>query len=350
MNRSVIGRAAVAAASLSVMLGAASVAAQSPAASAPADRVSIDFVAGQIGITFYTGVECGARAAAADNNVELGYNGSHNWNPDESRAVIEAFQANQPQGWVLSPTDPDAFKAFVSGEMAAGRPVVTIDAPMTDPVELANMQSDHYKGGQLAAQAMLAQTGGTGSYLVLHMQPGLPDIGGRADGFRDAMVTAGSKVLEYVYPGTDTAKAASDVTAAIAGNPDLAGVYATHESAALGAATGLRDSGEQGKIKLIAFDASPEQVNDLKNGTYDALIAQQPYDMGYNSVKLVADTIRAGVIDTASVVHDQPTGFAVITRDNADQPDIVKFIYPADLNACPTGAPAPAAPAASTAP
>ncbi len=343
MNSSIIGRTAVAVASLTLLLVAAPVGAQSPAASEP---VSIDFVAGQIGITFYTGVECGARAAAADHNVDLGYNGSHNWNPDESRAVIEAFQANEPQGWVLSPTDPDSFKQFVATEMAAGRPVVTIDAPMTDPVELANMQSDHYKGGQLAAAAMLAQTGGTGSYLVLHMQPGLPDIGGRADGFRDTMTAAGSKVLEYVYPGTDTAKASSDVTAAVTGNPDLAGVYATHESAALGAATGLRDAGQQGTIKLIAFDASPEQVNDLKSGVYDALIAQQPYDMGYNSVKLVAETIRAGAIDTAAVVHDQPTGFAVITRENADQPDIIKFIYPADLNACPTGAPVPAASAA----
>jgi ribose transport system substrate-binding protein len=314
------------------------VAAQSGApASPPATPVTIDFVPGQIGITFYTGMECGAKAAAAAYNVDLGWNGSHNWDPNETRAVIEAFQANQPQGWVFAPTDPDAFIRFATDEMAAGRPVVTVDAPMSSPVELANMQSDHYQGGQLAAQAMLEQTGGTGSYLVLHMQPGLPDIGGRADGFRDAMTAAGSKVLEYAYPGTDTAKAAEAVASAIAGNPDLAGVYATHESAALGAATGLRDAGQQGTIKLIAFDASPEQVNDLNNGVYDALIAQQPFDMGYNSVKLVADTIRAGTIDTSAVEHDQPTGFAVITRDNVTDPAIAAFIYPADLNACPAG-------------
>jgi ribose transport system substrate-binding protein len=336
-----IGRGAVAVAGMASLIAVMPAAAQSGApASPPATPVSIDFVPGQIGITFYTGMECGARAAAADHNVALQFNGSHNWDPNETRAVIEAFQANEPQGWVLAPTDPDAFIGFVTTEMAAGRPVVTVDAPMSQPAELANMQSDHYKGGQLAAEAMLAQTGGTGSYLVLHMQPGLPDIGGRADGFRDTMTAAGSKVLEYAYPGTDTAKAAQAVTSAIAGNPDLAGVYATHESAALGAASGLRDSGQQGTIKLIAFDASPEQVNDLKNGVYDALIAQQPYDMGYNSVKLVADTIRSGVIDTAAVPHDQPTGFAVITRDNADDPAIATFIYPADLSACPTGAPA----------
>jgi ribose transport system substrate-binding protein len=325
---------------LSVLLNAMAVTAQSPAASVPATPVKIAFVAGQIGITFYTGVECGAREAAKANNVDLNFSGSHNWDINETRPFIDAAQALDPQGWVISPTDPDALIQFVSDEMAAGRPVVTIDAPMSQPVELANMQSDHYGGGQLAAQEMLKQTGGTGSYLVLHLSPGLPDIGGRADGFRDDMTAAGAKVLEYVYPGTDSAKASEAVAAAIAGNADLTGIYATHESAALGAAAGLKDAGMQGQIKLIAFDAAPSQVNDLKEGVYDALIAQQPYNMGYNSVKLVADTIRAGVIDTSSVTHDQPTGFAVITRDNADDPAITPFIYPADLNACPTGAPA----------
>lgn len=334
MRVATIGRGAAASAGIALLVAVAPVAAQS---GAPTDPVAIDFVPGQIGITFYTGMECGAKAAAAEFNVDLGWNGSHNWDPNETRSVIEAFQADPPQGWVFAPTDPDAFIEFTTTEMAAGRPVVTVDAPMSEPVELANMQSDHYGGGQLAAEAMLAQTGGTGSYLVLHMQPGLPDIGGRADGFRDAMIAAGSKVLEYVYPGTDTAKAAQDVSAAIAGNPDLAGVYATHESAALGAATGLRDAGQQGTIKLIAFDASPEQVNDLRNNVYDALIAQQPFDMGYHSVKLVAETIRAGTIDTSAVEHDQPTGFAVITRDNVDDPAIAAYIYPADLSACPEG-------------
>jgi ribose transport system substrate-binding protein len=296
-------------------------------------------VAGQIGITFYTGMECGARQAATDLNVELNWSGPRNWDINEQRPFIDAATALEPQGWVIAPTDPDALIEFISGEMSAGRPVVTVDAPMSEPAELANMQSDHYKGGQLAAEEMIKQTNAEGSYLVLHLAPGLPDIGGRADGFRDTMQAAGGTVLEYVYPGTDTAKASEAVGAAIAGNPDLKGVYATHESAALGASAGLVDQGQQGVIKLIAFDAAPTQVSDLKSGVYDALIAQQPYVQGYNSVKLVADTIRAGTIDP-TVQHDQPTGFAVITRENADQPEIAAFIYPADLSACPSGPPA----------
>ena len=36
------------------------------------------------------------------------------------------------------------------------------------------MQSNHYEGGKPAAEAMLKLTGGTGSYLVLHMHRACP--------------------------------------------------------------------------------------------------------------------------------------------------------------------------------
>lgn len=313
---------------------AASEAAPSGAASAVAP-VHIAFIAGQIGITFYTGVECGAKAAAKEFNVDLNWTGSHNWDINETRPLIDAAKATNPQGWVISPTDPDALISDIQGFMDAKQWTVTIDAPMSKPVELQNIQSNHYEGGKTAATAMLKLTGGKGSYLVLHLSPGLPDIGGRADGFRDAMTAAGAKVLDYVYPGTDQAKAADAVTAAINANPDLAGVYATHETAANGAASAIKAAGENGKIKLVAFDSAPNQIADLKAGVYDGLIAQAPFNMGYYSVKLVADAIR-GNVDTKTVKHDNPTGLYAITKENADSPDTQPWIYPADLNSCPT--------------
>jgi ribose transport system substrate-binding protein len=299
------------------------------------DKVKIAFVAGQIGITFYTGVECGAKAAAKEFNVDLNWTGSHNWDINETRPLVDAAKATDPQGWVISPTDPDALVADIKGFMEKKQWTVTIDAPMNEPVELQNIQSNHYAGGEAAAAAMLKLTGGTGSYLVLHMQPGLPDIGGRADGFKDAMEKEGSKVLDYVYPGTDQAKAADAVTAAITANPDLAGVYATHETAANGAASAIKAAGKTGEVKLIGFDSAPNQIADLKAGVYDGLIAQAPFNMGYYSVKLVAEAIR-GKVDTATVVHDNPTGLHAITKDNADADSTKPWIYPADLNACPT--------------
>jgi ribose transport system substrate-binding protein len=211
---------------------------------------------------------------------------------------------------------------------------------MSKPAELQNIQSNHYQGGQAAAAAMIKLTGGKGKYLVLQLTPGLPDIGGRAKGFEDDMTKAGANVLPDVFPGTDQALAANAVQAAIAANPDLAGVYATHETAANGAASAIKAAGKQGQIKLVAFDSAPNQISDLKAGVYDALIAQAPFNMGYNSVKLVAQVIRKEV-DPKTVVHDNPTPLFAITKDNADAPETKPWIYPADLNNCPT-APLPA--------
>jgi ribose transport system substrate-binding protein len=307
------------------------------AASSPggAAKVRIAFVAGQIGITFYTGVECGAKQAAKDFNVDLNWNGSHNWDINETRPIIDADLATNPEGWVISPTDPDALIPTINDLMSKGIPVVTIDAPMSKPAELQNIQSNHYAGGQVAAAAMIKLTGGTGKYLILQLTPGLPDIGGRAKGFEDDMAKAGATLLPDVFPGTDQALAADAVTAAIGANPDLVGVYATHESAANGAASAIKAANKQGTIKLVAFDSAPTQVADLKNGVYDALVAQAPFNMGYYSVKLVAQVIRKEV-DPKTVVHDNPTGLYAITKDNADAPETQKWIYPADLNACPT--------------
>ena len=174
---------------------AASEVAPSASGGSTGEAVRVAFIAGQIGITFYTGVECGAKAAAKEFNVDLNWTGSHNWDINETRPLIDAAKATNPQGWVISPTDPDALVSDIEGFMAAKQWTVTIDAPMSKPVELQNIQSNHYEGGKTAAAAMLKLTGGKGTYLVLHMTPGLPDIGGRADGFRDAMTQAGAAVL-----------------------------------------------------------------------------------------------------------------------------------------------------------
>jgi ribose transport system substrate-binding protein len=322
-------------AAAAVLVAACSATPSASGGGGAADKVKIAFVAGQIGITFYTGVECGARAAAKEFNVDLNWTGSHNWDINETRPLIDAAKATNPQGWVISPTDPDALVNDIKGFMAAKQWVVTIDAPMSQPVELQNIQSNHYEGGKTAAAAMAKLTGGKGKYLVLHMQPGLPDIGGRADGFRDAMTAAGGTVLPYVYPGTDQAKAADAVSAAISANPDLAGVYATHETAANGAASAIKAAGKTGTVKLVAFDSAPNQIADLKGGVYDGLIAQAPFNMGYFSVKMVADAIR-NQVDTKTVKHDNPTGLFAITKENADSPEAKPWVYPADLNACPT--------------
>ena len=319
-------RAAVAlSVALSLAAGTPVLAAEQP--------VTIAFLAGIIGDPFYTSMECGARAAAKDLNVDLSWTGPTAWDIAQQQPFVDAALQTHPQGVVLAPTDSKALIATVKSLMDGGTPVVTVDAPIDEPVDLQSIQSNHYLGGVAAGQAMAKVTDGEGSYMVLGLHPGLPDIDARVKGFTETFPKDHPKatLLPVGYPETSSTKAAEQVSAAIQANPDLKGVYATHYAAAVGAAAAILEAGKKGEIKLIAFDAAPEQVRDLKDGVYDALIVQEPYLMGYDSVKLVADSIRRNV-DKTTIKHDNLLPFTIATRDNIGDPEVSKYLY---VDKCP---------------
>jgi ribose transport system substrate-binding protein len=50
----------------------------------------------------------------------------------------------------------------------------------------------------------------------------------------------------------------------------------------------LRDSGKFGKITVIAFDEDPITLGAVKEGVFAGTVVQQPYEWGYQGMKLLA--------------------------------------------------------------
>jgi ribose transport system substrate-binding protein len=85
----------------------------------------------------------------------------------------------------------------------------------------------------------------------------------------------------------------------------------------------LQDAGFAGKVKFIGFDSSPKLVDGLKSGEINALILQDPYRIGYESVKTIVAKIKG-----ESVEARIDTGSTVVDKSNMDQPDIAKLVSP----------------------
>jgi ribose transport system substrate-binding protein len=96
---------------------------------------------------------------------------------------------------------------------------------------------------------------------------------------------------------------------------------------AQGAGTVVKNQGLSGKVKVVAFDATTDAINNLKNGTADLVIAQKPSDMGYLAVEMAV----AYLDGATSIPKHIPTGYAIITRDNMNDPKIQQFFYTADV-------------------
>ena len=138
------------------------------------------------------------------------------------------------------------------------------------------------------------------------------------------------------YNDDDPSKAQAQVEAMLQTDPDLGGIFGTNVFSAQGAGQTVQNKGLSGKVKVVAFDATETAIEMLKGGTVDMVIAQKPSDMGYLAVEMAV----AYLDGVTSVPKHIPTGYAVITRDNMEDPDVSQFFYTADV---PRGVPRPQA-------
>ena len=74
---------------------------------------------------------------------------------------------------------------------------------------------------------------------------------------------------------------------------------------------------------LIDKHSSKELINSLKDGTIDALVAQDPFRIGYEAVKSLADKLNG---KTPPKVMDLSA--RVITRADLDKPDVHAMLFP----------------------
>ncbi len=214
---------------------------------------------------------------------------------------------------LIAPTDTKAMYAPIKQLADNGSKVVLVDTTLDQPdMAVSQIASDNKAGGEQAAKTLLQLTGGKGKYLVINVKPGISTTDQRGAGLREGhQVQPGAVYLGQQYNNDDPAKAASIVTSTLAKHPDLKGIFATNLFGAEGAATGLRQAGKLGKVKIVGFDAGPKQVEDLKDGVVQALIAQKPADIGKQGVEQVLNALNG-----EPVTKKIATGFSVITQKN----------------------------------
>jgi ribose transport system substrate-binding protein len=223
--------------------------------------------------------------------------------------------ARKPDALLVAPTDVTAMQAPLKAAADAGIKVVLVDTTLDDPsIAVSEIASDNAGGGKAAFDALKQLNPNGGKVLVISVKPGISTTDARVKGFEDAVNADPS--FQYVgvqFSNNEPSLAAQLVTAALQKDPDIVGIFATNLFSAEGSATGLRQAGKQEQVKIVGFDAGPAQVKALKEGTVQALIAQQPATIG-----------KDGVAQAVAALDGQPTekkiqtGFSIITQQNVD--------------------------------
>ncbi len=302
-------------------------AADDDAAAAGDEEYNITLIPGVTGDEFYVSMECGALEASEELGVNLDVQGAPVFSPTEQIPVLESVIASGPDAILIAPTDVDALQAPLQTAADAGIKIVLVDTTLSDPsLAVSQIGSDNLEGGRMAADALGELMGGEGAAMVVNVTPGISTTDARGEGFIEGL-EANWPDIEFLgqeYSDNEPAKAAEIVSATLAAEPELSGIFGANLFSAEGAATGIRQEGRD-DVSIVGFDAGPAQIEQLREGLVQALIVQQPLSIGRQGIEQAVAALR-GEATEAQI----GTGFVTATLDNLDDPEISQYLYKAE--------------------
>lgn len=281
-----------------------------------AQQKTIGFSLWTMQFTFFQAVEKGVRDAAK----ELGYKYimlDENSDPAKMVQDINTLVGQKVSGIVVTPIDPGAMGPAVEKARKAGIPVVSADIGKSGPVN-ALLISNNRRGGEMAMEYIdkLLKAKGVKSKKVGAgvVKPQWTYARGRGEGFIAKAKQLGYTVASELIVQVETAEGGYDtMQQMMSAVPDLVAVFFASGREAVGAANAIKAAGKD--ILVVGYNGDPEEIQAIKDGIMAGTIAQQPYLIGYESVKLLQKIFAGAKYEDAVV----PVDVALLTPDTIDK-------------------------------
>jgi ribose transport system substrate-binding protein len=305
----------------------------SGASSAQDDAIKIGFLPGVVD-PFYQVMELGVNAAAEDLGVEVVTQIPPTWGVEAQTPLLDALIARGDLDYIITaPVEKDQMITPLQHAVDAGVKVITVDTFLGDgdyangPVNfpIAYIGSDNVEGGRIAARGLAEAIGGKGKVYINSTNPNVSSVQGREQGFAEVMANEFPEitVLGPDYNLDDQNTAQQQTAAMLEQHPDLAGVFGTNVFSAGGAGNAVVNAGLGGTVQVVAYDATQEAIELMNAGVVSLVLAQKPFDMGYLAMQFAV----ADANGVTSLPRRVETGFAIIDKDNVDDPEFARFIY-----------------------
>lgn len=242
---------------------------------------------------FWQSVHAGANKCGRERGAEIIWNGpATEVDYTAQLQIIDAMINRRVDAIVLAPIDK---KAMVSAVERAARekiPVVIFDSGIDTEQYVSQVATDNFRGGELAADRIAKILDGDGEIAMVKCQPGSASTMEREDGFeqRITKVYPGIKIVDSRYGMSDFAKSLAVTENMLTAHPKLEALFASNESSTVGAVQALKQRKSQ--VKLVGFDSSAALIEDVKAGVIDSLVIQDPFRMGFESVKAALDKLE----------------------------------------------------------
>ncbi len=262
----------------------------SPTRSANLPQVRIAFVtnnASDFWKIAQAGVRQGEEEFGADCEIFLPPNGT----ADDQQRFIEAKIAQGIAGMAISPNDAENQVPIIN-QAAEYMPIICHDSDAPKSNRLAYVGTNNYKAGREAGQLIKQILPGGGKIMLFVGKMDAQNAVDRSGGIRDELEESGIEILDIRTDDTDRARATPTVEDTITRYPDigcLVGLWSYNGPAIYEA---VKEAERAGELAIVCFDEEEATLQGVLRGHIYATVVQQPYEFGYQSVRILTALAR----------------------------------------------------------
>ena len=255
----------------------------------------------------------------------------------DQKRIMEGLLAKGIEGIAVSPVDAENQTPFLN-EVAANSKLITQDADAPKSKRLVYIGTNNYKAGRALGKLVKEALPEGGEVIIFVGRLEQLNARQRRQGVIDELLekpeqelssvkfdavdaknltAEGSKytILDTRTDNFDKAKAKSNAEDAITKYENvkcMVGLFAYNPPACIDA---IKEANKAGEIKVCGFDEQDALLQAIKDGNAHGTISQQPWEYGYESVKMLKNILDGKQPETS--FHEVP--FLVVTKDNIDE-------------------------------
>ena len=275
---------------------------------------------------FWTSLIAGAELGAEEFNVDIEVQGGSSEEDIEGqiKRIRESIK-KMPDAILVAPCSYSETTEALQEVVNSGIKLILIDSVIDKDIAQSIVATDNYLAGKELGEftrKLMDENKNSQIGIVGHVKGASTAIE-REKGMREGLGEYEPQVMDVVFCGSSYDKAYSLTVDMLGKYPDMRMIMGTNEYAAVGAARAIKDLGLTGKVKVVGFDNSVEEIQLLEEGVFQGIIIQKPFNMGYLGVEQAVD-----ILNGKSVEVNLDSGCKMIDRENMYEEENQRLLYP----------------------
>lgn len=261
----------------------------------------------------------GATRAKELGNVDFKFTGSVQSDAAEQATVVDGLIAAGYDGIGISCNAPQPLLGPINKAISQGITVMTWDSDSPSSKRKVFYGVNSFACGQIEGRLMNKWLAGkSGNVWILSGDPGAQNLNARIAGVK-SVLSKSLKIKGYSYTLQDSIPmSVQEVENVLQANPDLLGyiMVGGWPLFTTGALPNLAKAAKAG-LKVVSFDYLATELSWVQNGTVGALVGQDYWGWGYQSVQIIYELLQ-GKHYPAFVPQASP----VVTKAN-----VAKYVH-----------------------